>query len=298
MDPTVDSMDKPVGTKAQVGLSSWNDKSDPTATSNNIAIGTKVQVGLSFWGGEIVDGPLEWRRIKHYQVEHHSGGDRYVGWFSENDLNVSHDFDFMSFPDIFDSDSDTGDDGHGGNIQQPPRNGRNYPRHNNGNNGSNNTGGAHPSNHGASFSSSFSSNNGGGRGASSHDVATVSCLKELISEESDQSEDDVVSDDPSDDNKVSDEEQSAAVGDEERDWAQLTTFYANLIMLQVLREGPFACQSAVGSGGAAPTESSCSRNDCEVAEASSSCDDFLGPKVSVVYTVAKPNVRVLGNVDD
>ena len=264
----------------------------------DIPKGTYVSVGLSLWRGKIVDGPLEWRRIKHYQVERHSRGDRFVGWFSENDLNVSHDFDFMSLSDSFDSDSDTGDDGPGDNIQQPPRNGRNYRRHNNANNVSNNTGGVQRSNHGASFSSSFRSSNGGGRGASSHDVATASCLKELISEESDQSEDNVVSDDPSDDNEMSDEEQSAAVGDEERDWAQLTTFYANLIMLQVLREDPSACQSAVGSGGAAPTESSCSRNDCEVAEASSSCDDFLGPKVSVVHTEAKPNVRVLGNVDD
>ena len=209
----------------------------------------------------------------------------YKGWFPESYLKILDGLDSsLSLAAIFDSDSDTGGGGStgGGNSShQPPNNGGSLPRRNHGTNfGSSDSGGAHPPNNGASFGSS----NSGGHNVTHHNVSKDSGPEDLKSEESDQSEGNVVSDD---------DEEGSSVADPEGDWSELVNFYTALIIQQLLREIS-GWRTAIESGESAPKESICARDGYVAAEPSSPCNAVPGPKINTVDTTPELKVCVLG----
>ena len=240
-----------------------------------------MRVGISFWSGKIVDGPLEWRNIKHYQVECSSFSEK--GWFPEDCLTALDGFDSpINLSDFFDSDSDTGGGGRGDKGNHPPNNSRSFTLKNNGTNaGSSNTGSAHPPN---KIGASSRSGNGGGQNTNNYNVSKMFSPKDLKSEESDQSEGNVVSD-----------EEDSSVDDPEDECSELLGFYARLIMLQLLQEIS-SRWSAIGLRESAPAESICAQDDCVATEASSPFDAVSGLKDNNVDTAPKLQVCVLGNI--
>jgi len=262
-------------------------------------IGTYVRVGNTFWIGQILGGPVKLGHIRHYQVAYISDVDFLKGWFPEDDLTVlggCDDLSSVSYYSLDDLDPENGDDGNGDDDHQPPSNGRNYPFPNNGNNGANNPGANNSSASylGESFSSScssifgFSNNSIFGFSHSSslprvtpikfptandHSMSILSSPEEIPSVRSEEPAsvrsdrfeeiyEEIESDDPSEDAEVSDEEKSASDGEQEGDWAELKKLYSQVLIFSRLGEHPSEWQPAVRSCAAAPTESSCSRNDC------------------------------------
>ena len=114
-----------------------------------------------------------------------------------------------------------------------------------------------------------------------HHVAKACGPEALKSDESDQSEDNVVSDD-----------EGASVADSENEWPELVDLYAALIMLQLLREMS-ASRPAMESGALTPTESMSAGDGRAADEASSPCNAVSGLKGNSVDITPELTVCIL-----